>query len=454
MVCSVWYLGHIALGFVLIGQEQRAPNTTHHTPITMEKQIQDTATHLFRHESGKMLAVLLRLFGLAQVEIAEDIVQDTLLTAYESWKINGLPDQPRAWLYRTAKNKTIDFLRRERNFKENIAPNFAHDTLQNLSSESWLDAFFLDDEIEDAQLRMMFACCHPAIPFESQLVLMLRTLCGLSAREIATAFLLSEDTVGKRIFRAKEKIRQEGLSLEAPTGEALSGRLDAVLLAIYLLFNEGYKSSSGADVIRRELCAEALRLGGLLTRHKISNLPRTHALQALMCFQASRFDARLDAAGDIILLEQQDRSLWNRRMITLGYEHLQLSAQQNEMSEYHIEAAIASYHASAPTFQQTNWKAIFYCYELLLTINPSPFVALNRAIALGYADGPTAGIEALLKIEALAGHYLYHSALGDFYAKNNERTKAVACYTQALEKVELDAERRVLLRKVAGIDAL
>ncbi|HOY07399.1 MAG TPA: sigma-70 family RNA polymerase sigma factor [Saprospiraceae bacterium] len=410
-----------------------------------------TTAHLFRHESGKMLSALVRLFGLSQVEIAEDIVQDTLLTAFESWKIHGLPDQPKAWLYRTAKNKTVDFLRRERNFQSKIAPRFAETMRQNDTSDTWLDTFFLDDEIEDAQLRMMFACCHPAIPFESQLVLMLRTLCGLSIREIATAFLLPEDTVGKRLTRAKDKIRQERLSLEPPKGEDLAGRLDAVLQAVYLLFNEGYKSSTGASVIRRELCEEALRLGGLLTRNALSDLPKTHALQALLCFQASRFDARLDAAGDIILLEHQDRNLWNRGLIALGYEHLRQSARNNEMSEYHIEAAIASYHASAPVFEKTNWQAIFYCYNLLMRVSPSPFVALNRAIARGYAEGPAAGIEALLKIEGLDGHYLYHTALGDFYVKNGNGENARACYQRALELVALGAEKKVLERKLAGI---
>jgi RNA polymerase sigma-70 factor (ECF subfamily) len=410
-----------------------------------------TTAHLFRHESGKMLSALVRLFGLSQVEIAEDIVQDTLLTAFESWKIHGLPEHPKAWLYRTAKNKTVDFLRRERNFQSKIAPRFAETMRQNDTSDTWLDTFFLDDEIEDAQLRMMFACCHPAIPFESQLVLMLRTLCGLSVREIATAFLLPEDTVGKRLTRAKDKIRQERLSLEPPKGEELAGRLDAVLQAVYLLFNEGYKSSTGTSVIRRELCEEALRLGGLLTRHALSDLPKTHALQSLMCFQASRFDARLDANGDIILLEHQDRNLWNRGLIALGYEHLHQSARNNEMSEYHIEAAIASYHASAPVFEKTNWQAIFYCYELLMQISPSPFVALNRAIARGYAEGPAAGIEALLKIEGLDAHYLFHTALGDFYRKNGDTEQARTCYRRALELVALGAERKVLERKLAEI---
>lgn len=419
--------------------------------MASEQSLHDTTTHLFRHESGKMLSALLRLFGLAQVEIAEDIVQDTLLTAYESWKIHGLPEQPKAWLYRTAKNKTVDFLRRERNFRSNIAPNFVETTRQNLVSDAWLDSFFLEDEIEDAQLRTMFACCHPSIPVESQLTLMLRTLCGLSVREIAVAFLLPEDTVGKRLSRAKERIRQEQLSLEVPKGEELVGRLDVVLQAIYLLFNEGYKSSTDTSVIRRELCAEALRLGGLLCRHTISNLPKTHALQSLMCFHASRFDARLNETGEIILLEHQDRSRWNRPMIALAYEHLHQSIRTTDMSEYHIEAAISSYHASAPAFEKTNWKAIFYCYELLLKINPTPFVALNRAIALGYAEGPVVGIDALLKIEGLSGHYLYHTALGDFYRKNGDAENAKVCYRRALEGVELEAEKKVLERKMADV---
>jgi len=415
-----------------------------------------------------MLAVLVKLFGLHQVGVAEDIVQETLLAALESWKLRGMPEQPRAWLYRTAKNKTIDFLRRERNFQANIAPNLSEAAARNTAPETWLDGFFLDAEIEDAQLRMMFACCHPAIPTDAQLVLMLRSLCGLSIREIATAFLLPEAAIAKRLYRAKEKIRLENLSLEVPAGAQLASRLDAVLQAIYLLFNEGYKSASEASVIRRELCEEALRLGDLLIRHAAGQLPKTHAqgrpqgsplhpagqlpkthaLLALMCFQASRFDARLDESGAIILLENQDRSRWNQGLITAGYAHLRESFQGNEISEYHLEAAIASYHASAPGFDQTNWKSIFYCYDLLLKINPSPFVALNRAIALGYSDGAQAGISALQTIPGLEQHYLYHAALGDFFMKNGDGAAAKAAYEKALELVQLPAERAVLEMKL------
>lgn len=397
-----------------------------------------------------MLAVLVKLFGLNQVEIAEDIVQETLLSALESWKLKGVPADPRAWLYRAAKNRTIDYLRRERNFKTRVAPNFQQGS--SPIESSWLDGYFLDTEIEDAQLRMMFASCHPAIPIESQLALMLRTLCGLSTQEIAAAFLLPSDSIVKRLYRAKEKIRLEKLSLEVPSGNDLLPRLDAVLHAVYLLFNEGYKSASNDEVIRRDLCVEAIRLGTLLARHSLSNQPKTHALLALMCFHAARLDTRLNPEGEIILLERQDRSAWNRQLIGLAYSHFKQSSQGEDLSTYHLEAAIASYHAVAPSFEQTNWQAIFYCYNLLYALNPSPIVALNRAIAKGYAEGPVAGIEALLKINDLQQHYLYHTALGDFYTKKGDAKTAHAAYERALNLVSLSAERKVIEQKMGKID--
>jgi RNA polymerase sigma factor (sigma-70 family) len=416
--------------------------------MELSQQINQTTAHLFRQESGKMCAVLVKLFGLNQVQIAEDIVQETLISAFDAWKLSGIPDNPRAWLYRVAKNKTIDFLRRERNFKDVIAPNIAFELVQHQAKNTWLDDFFLENEIEDAQLRMMFACCHPEIPIEQQLALMLRTLCGLSAKEIAAAFLQSEDTIGKRIFRAKDKIRQAKLSLEVPMGEDLLPRIDAVLQSIYLLFNEGYKSSSESAVIRRDLCSEAMRLCALLAQSSVGNLPKTHALLALICFQSARFDARLDSEGQIILLENQDRNLWKRSLIGLGYEHFKQASKGQEISEYHLEAAISSYHSAAPTFAATNFQAIFYCYDLLLQINPSPIVAFNRAIALGYSEGAKAGIEALLGIEDIEKNYLYHTALGDFYKKNKQPKEAAQRYEKALTLVTLPAERRVLEDKM------
>lgn len=412
-----------------------------------DQPIHSTVEHLFRHESGRMLAVLTKLFGLNQVEIAEDIVQETLISALESWKLKGLPTDPRAWLYRAAKNRTIDYLRRERNFRERVAPAVRQKE-SNPEASHWLDAYFLDTEIEDAQLRMLFAACHPAIPLESQLALMLRTLCGLSTDEIAAAFLLPSDSIGKRLYRAKEKIRQEKLSLEVPAGADILTRLDAVLHAIYLLFNEGYKSASDDGVVRRELCAEALRLGALLARNPLSNLPKTHALLALMCFHSARLDTRLNAEGEIVLLEYQDRNCWNQQLIALGYAHFKQSSQGEAISAYHLEAAIASYHTIAPSFAQTNWQAIYYCYNLLMKVQPSPIVALNRAIALGYAEGANAGIEALSKIEGMEKHYLWHTALGDFYQKQGDKASALAAYQKALPLVTLAAEYKVILDKI------
>lgn len=419
--------------------------------MTSVYNAQQTTEHLFRQESGKMLSVLIKLFGLRQAETAEDIVQETLLSAYETWKLKGLPDNPRAWLYRVAKNKTIDYLRRERNFQAKIAPNLAWQAERKATTDQWLDPLFAETAIEDAQLRMMFACCHPVIPVESQLALMLRTLCGLRTMEIAAAFLLPEETIGKRLYRAREKLQAEKISLELPNAAQLSSRLDAVLQGIYLLFNEGYKSASESTVIRRDLCEEALRLGDLLARSQTGNMAKTHALQALMCFHASRFDARLDAEGNIILLEQQDRNRWNKALIALGYEHLHLSESGTEISDYHVEAAIASYHASAPTFEATNWKAIYYCYNLLHSIQPTPTVALNRAIALGFAEGAQAGVDALLKLTSLQESHLYWAALGDFHVKNQADSLAKEAYQKALARATLSAEKKVLAGKLAAL---
>lgn len=412
-----------------------------------EQPVQIAVEHLFRHEAGKMLAVLTKLFGLNQVEIAEDIVQETLLSALQSWKLKGLPDDPRAWLYRSAKNRTIDYLRRERNFHERIAPAIQAKEADPATSR-WLDACFLDHEIEDAQLRMMFAACHPAIPLEAQLALILRTLCGLSTEEIAAAFLISSDSIGKRLYRAKEKIRQENLSLEVPHGSEITMRLDAVLHAIYLLFNEGYKSASDDTVVRRELCAEAIRLGALLARHPLGDAPKTHALLALMCFHAARLDTRLTPEGEIVLLEFQDRGRWDRQLIALAYHHFSASSQGSDISPYHLEAAIASYHAAAPSFEQTNWQAIFYCYNLLYKLQASPIVELNRAIAKGYAEGPAAGLEALLKIQGMNQHYLWHTAQGDFLLKKGMPKAAHEAYQKALALVALPAERKVIQEKI------
>jgi RNA polymerase sigma factor (sigma-70 family) len=419
-----------------------------HLTMQPDTDIQATLDHLFRHESGRMVAVLTKLFGLSNVELAEDIVQETLIAALETWRFKGTPDNPRAWLYRVAKNRTLDYLRREQNFQKKIAPNISFSLESEEKHQAILDDFFLDNEIEDAQLRMLFACCPPSVPVDIQLVMMLKTLCGLSIGEIATAFLANEDTIAKRLYRAKEKIKSDGLTLDVPVGKELTERLDAVLKAVYLLFNEGYYSTIDNQLLRRDLCEEALRLGQILSKHPLSNVPQTQALMALICFQTARFEARFDENCGIILLEHQNRDLWDAQMTQQAYAYFKASQTGEKVSTYHIEAAIASYHAHAASFETTNWQAIFYCYNLLFDLQPSPIVAFNRAIALGYAEGVQHGIEALLAVKGLEKSHFYHVALGDFHKKMGDKEAAQKAYTTALGWAKRASEKSLIERKL------
>jgi RNA polymerase sigma factor (sigma-70 family) len=416
-----------------------------------EHEINQLVGHLFRHEAGKMAAVLTRLLGFEHYELAEDIVQDTLLKAMSAWKIKGAPENPSAWLHTVAKRKAIDALRSHK------LHNNVHSEIADAMRSEWtlapaVNHFFLENEIEDSQLRMMFACCHPSIPYESQLALTLKTLFGLSVGEIARNFLTNEETITKRLYRAREKIREERVSLEAPPPASLPGRLDAVLHAIYLLFNEGYNSSHADRLIRDELSGEAIRLGLLLTRNVLTDLPKTRAMLALLCFQASRADARLDAEGGIILLHDQDRSKWNRMLIQRGVYYLERAAEGAEISEYHVEAAIASCHAQAASFEETNWAVIYKLYNTLVHIKPGPVIEMNKAIAAGYAQSPRQGLDELLQVEGLEENYLYHAALGDFYAKCAEPDNARRCYEQALRLTPSKSEQALLKKKLASAE--
>jgi len=403
--------------------------------------------HLFRNESGKMVAVLSRLLGFQNLEAAQDIVQDTLLQALNSWRYGTVPDNPSAWLYRVAKNKAIDYIRREKKFKE-ISPQYAYLLQSEYSLAPTIHQLFADDEIRDSQLRMIFACCHPSIPEESQVALVLKSLCGLSVSEIAKAFLCAEDTIAKRIYRAREKIRHDKIELELPDTDELPIRLDAVLKSIYLLFNEGYNSSQPDQLIRKDLCEEAIRLCYLLTQNHKTRYPRTYALLALMHFQASRLDARLDDKGHIVLLKEQKRELWNRSMIQKGFELLEHAAEPFETSTYHFEAAIAAIHATAASFEQTDWKSIYHLYELLYQYQPSPVVALNKAIASAYAIGKEKAIEELKAIRGLDQHHLYYATLGEIYFTLNHKREARNYFEQALSKTSSMAEIQLLKNKI------
>ena len=417
--------------------------------MDQNQNINQLVDHLFRHESGKMIAVLSRLLGLQNIEIAQDLVQDTLLQAMSTWSYKSIPDNPSAWLYRVAKNKAIDFLRREKRFRD-ISPQFGYLLESEYTLSSTVNDLFLENEIEDSQLRMMFACCHPVIAEESQIALTLKTLCGLSLTEIAKAFLTSDETISKRIYRAKEKIKAEKIELDVPGSHELSSRIDTVLKSLYLLFNEGYKSSNPDKLIREDLCEEAMRLCFLLTQHSLTSFPRSKALLALMCFQASRLDARLDDKSNIILLKHQDRSKWNRSLISKGFELMEESTEPFEISAYHLEAAIASQHAAARSFEQTNWKSIYHLYEMLYQLQPNPIVAMNKAIASSYAISKQNALEELQQIKGLENHHIYYASLAEVYFDLDNKEEAKRFFKKALELTSSSYEQQLLMNKISS----
>jgi RNA polymerase sigma factor (sigma-70 family) len=415
----------------------------------MQPAIHQTVDHLFRHESGKLVSVLSKLLGLEHLETAQDIVQDTLLQALSTWAYNGLPDNPSAWLTRVAKNKAVDYLRRGRNFKVNISTHYSYLLRSEYILAPAINRLFQEEEIQDSQLRMIFACCHPSIPAESQIALALKTLCGLSSAEIAKAFLASEETICKRIYRAKEKIRNEKIELELPSARDLPVRLNAVLKSLYLLFNEGYNSSHPDELIREELCEEAMRLTYLLTQHQIANTSRTQALLALFCFQASRLQARLDDKGHIVLLKYQDRSKWYQPLIRKGFYYMDLAVTEPfDTSVYHLEAAIASLHASAKVFEETDWKSIYFLYKQLYNIQPTPVIELNKAIASSYVLDKEFALEQLQQIKGLENYYLYYASIGEVYYDLNNKEEAKKYYGEALKLTTSKKEQELLAGKI------
>jgi RNA polymerase sigma factor (sigma-70 family) len=412
------------------------------------ENINQLVDHLFRHESGKMVAVLSRLLGLQNLETAQDIVQDTLLQAMNSWKYNEVPDNPSAWLYKVARNKAVDYLRRQQTFRK-LSPEYAHLVQSEWTLAPTVYQLFLEHEIQDSQLRMMFACCHPSIPPESQVALILKTLCGLSNYEIAKAFLTNEETVQKRIYRAREKIRSENVELEVPAGPALPERVDAVLKSLYLLFNEGYHSYHPHFLIREDLCHEAMRLCHLLTEHPLTAFPRSKSLLSLMCFQASRLNARLDDKGNTILLKYQDRSKWYRPLIQKGFDYLDEATEPFEPCTYQLEAAIASLHASAPSFEKTDWRSIYHLYEMLYQMQPNPIVAMNKAIASAYAISREQALGELQQVTGLEHHHLYHVAIGEIYFELAKKESAKRCFEKAYSLTDSAAVKQLLTEKIA-----
>ncbi|MFT3682046.1 MAG: sigma-70 family RNA polymerase sigma factor [Ferruginibacter sp.] len=416
-------------------------------------KIEQAVEHLFRHEWGKLVTVLTKLFGPQNLQLSEDVVQDTLLKALHHWKINGLPDNPSAWLFTAARNKAIDVLR-----KQQTAQQYSKDVTHLLQSEYTLSPTVNDlvntKSIDDDQLSMMFVCCHPSLSAEAQVAVILKTLCGFSVTEIAKAFISNYDAIEKRLYRARQGLKENNVAFELPLPAELDNRLNNVLKAIYLLFNEGYNSTNHEDLIRKDLMQEAMRLCEIICRSRLVNYSNAHALMALMCFTASRNDARLDETGNILLLKEQDRNKWNRELISKAIDHLEASAAGEKLSNYHIEAGIAFEHARAADYTDTNWKNILRYYNLLQSIHPSPVIELNRAIIISELHGPAEGIEAIHQIKdigALKKYYLLPATLGELYKQLNDTEKAIQYFKEALALTQSASEKKLLQKKIEAI---
>ena len=400
---------------------------------------------LFRREAGRMVAALTRVFGVHNLALAEDVVQDAFCRALEMWKIRGVPDNPSAWLMRTAKNRAIDVLRRERTVRE-FAPDLERRHESEWTLVPTLEEMFGATAVKDDQLRMMFSCCHPRLSEQAQIALILALLCGFTVGEIAAAFLSGRAAIEKRIARGK-KVLAGSLRLFDLTDREFSQRLAAVHRTLYLLFNEGYHGASAESVVRVDLCREAMRLGALLLENPLTATPATHALCALMWLLAARLPARVDAAGDLRPLFDQDRTRWDARLTARGIELLDRSAAGSALSEYHVEAAIASIHARAQAPGDTDWGGIVALYDTLMRIRPSPVVALNRAIAVAQRDGPNRGLDeirAIEDLERLEEYPFYHAALGELELRSGRTDVARDHFREAAGLARSTAERRFL----------
>lgn len=409
--------------------------------------------HLFRHQSGKMVAVLSRIFGIHNLEMVEDVVQEAFLKAMQVWPLHQMPDNPSGWLMQTAKNRAIDIIRRQQNFHQYSA-EIARQLQQE--TESTIGHFFLDREIADSQLQMIFACCHPSLKPADQVALTLKTVSGFGASEIAKALFTNEAAIQKRLTRAKQFIRENQIQLEIPSGNELDDRLDIVYTVLYLLFNEGYNSQKADELIREDICAEAMRLCLLLSDHPAGKQPATFALLSLMCFQASRFESRVDDNNAIILLENQDRGKWNRDLIERGYYYLSLSSEGDQVSVFHIESAIAAEHCLSKDFTSTNWERMLELYDLLLREKRTSVVILNRAIVLSQLGRTTEAISEIMAIEnigeLLEQHYIYNAVLGDLYIKTGDLVIARTYLARAHTLTTSSAEKNLIGSKLRSAD--
>ena len=395
-----------------------------------------------------MVATLTGIFGTEHLTLAEDVVQEALARALQTWPFYGVPQNPSAWIMRASRNLALDVVRRQKVFREKEA-EIVRLIERPLPTPD--ESAFADQEIADDRLRMMFVCCHPVVPADAQAALALNTLCGFSVTEISRAFLLTDAAMAKRLTRAKQKIREAKVPFEIPIGDELARRLDGVLQALYLLFNEGYKASGGDRLVRTELCFEAIRMMSFLVEHPAGNQPSVHALLALMLFNAARLDSRSDDEGNLLLLQEQDREKWNPALIGRGMSHLGRSAVGDALTQYHLQAAIAACHCAAPDYESTDWNQILALYDRWVAIDSSPLVALNRAIAVANVHDPAGGIRAVQAIRdrsKLESYHLYHAVLGEFEARLGRNAAAAESFRRALELAETKAEQAFLRKRL------
>lgn len=411
--------------------------------------------HLFRQESGKMVSVLVNIFGSSNIELAEDVVQNTLIKALEVWKYKGIPDNPAGWLYRVARNNALDIIRRE---KRSELFDFSDPKRQLLTSEytlpTVLNNFWETDQIEDDFLGMMFACCHPDISKENQVTFILKTLCGFSTKEVARSFITTEEIISKRIYRTKEHFRKHQIYPTIPTGEELESKLGVICSVIYLMFNEGYSATHNDMKVREEIISQALFLGKALLDNKKTCYPEVYALMAVMCFHSARLKSRSSATDEQVLLAHQDRTVWNIELINLGLSYLVEANKGNRISMYHYEAFIAREHCISPTYESTNWQTILSVYDQMLSHKFDPIIYLNRTLALMEAEGPKKALVEMKKVaenKHLKKYYLYHSALGEIYLRLNNKTNAKRCLKEAISFTNSSAEKAFLEKKINAI---
>jgi predicted RNA polymerase sigma factor len=410
--------------------------------------------HLFRRESGRITATVARIFGVHNLALAQDVVQEAFCRALEIWPFRGIPENPSAWLMLTAKNCALDVLRRERTARD-YAPE-----LSNILQSEWtlapaMEELFAPQEIKDDLLRMMFSCCQPRVPELAQVALILHILCGFSVDEVAGAFVSGHAAIEKRIIRGKKALAQSQRLFDVSTAEVFATRLPAVQRALYLLFNEGYHGASPKAAVRAELCGEAMRLTAVLLQHPFGATPSTYALAALMALNSARLPARLDAGGNLVALTDQDRSQWDWQRVAEGMKLLELSIPGTALSEYHIEAAIAAVHASAHRTEDTDWRTIVSLYDTLMTLTPSPVVALNRAIAIAQADGPERGlteIEAIADRDRLSTYPFYLATLGELELRRGQPAVARTHFEAALEQTRSPMERRFIEQRIRACE--